>query len=69
MRRGLSPSEAGPVAAGPVSFLIRHRRRSANAGRTQNHSGRRRLRWLRSGTGPVAQPVFKTGEAWQPHAG
>jgi hypothetical protein len=23
----------------------------------------------RSGMGPVAQPVFKTGEAWQPHAG
>ena len=22
-----------------------------------------------SGTGPVAQPVFKTGEVWQPHAG
>src|SRR2546429_2915480 len=28
----------------------------------------RSLRWLRSGTGPVAQPVFKTGAAWQPHA-
>ena len=27
------------------------------------------LRLPRSGTGPVAQPVFKTGEAWQPHAG
>ena len=26
-------------------------------------------RAVRSGTGPVAQPVFKTGEAWQPHAG
>jgi len=23
----------------------------------------------RSGMGPVAQPVFKIGEAWQPHAG
>jgi hypothetical protein len=33
--------------------------------------GERRLgvRWPRSGPGPVAQPVFKTGEAWQPHAG
>src|SRR5947208_10831814 len=28
----------------------------------------RLLRWLRSGMGPVAQPVFKTGAAWQPHA-
>ena len=27
------------------------------------------LRLPRSGTGPVAQLVFKTGEAWQPHAG
>ena len=27
------------------------------------------LRCARSGTGPVAQPVFKTGEVWQPHAG
>jgi hypothetical protein len=23
----------------------------------------------RSGMGPVAQPVFKTGEVWQPQAG
>ena len=29
----------------------------------------RRYAQRRSGTGPVAQPVFKTGEVWQPHAG
>ena len=52
-----------------VARALRRRRSDAAAGR-RAHAAQPRLGFATwSGTGPVAQPVFKTGEAWQPHAG
>ena len=77
--RGRSPSPASATCSGrdasrPSSCSSASTRTASRGGSATSACcaagpGPPELRLPRSGMGLVAQPVFKTGEAWQPHAG
>ena len=64
-------SQAGPAPPRALRRRRDHPPRRRRARPPPQGAGLNRVRYVcpRSGRGPVAQPVFKTGEAWQPHAG